>query len=1005
MLSCVSFPERSVEAAIDLDQNVTSATELLDIGFSGFVNLMPFRVQHVLLVSSLYESFILEEEGLLTELITSEYLDMNLSHAPRVSRVSTGREALEFIEEQSVDLVISMTRVADMSIVDLAEAVKERQADLPFVVLGDEPRTVLRAPAVRSSSAIDRSFIWSGDAKILLAIIKFVEDRRNAEHDTKVGDVRVIILVENSIRFYSTYLPLIYTELMKLTQSLMSEGLNRMHRLLRMRARPRILLAETYEEAWELYTKFSYNLLGVISDVRFPRGGELDPKAGLTFTRHVRQDAPYLPVLLQSSDAKYESMAAQLGACFLNKRSRNLLQHLREFILDNLGFGDFQFRLPDGTVVGRAKDMHELEELLARVPAESIGFHARHNHFSNWMMARTEFDLARRVRPARVTDFATLEEVRQYLLGALAEFRAKKQSGVITDFSARKFDVTTTFTRIGGGSIGGKARGLAFVNALLRHHNMSRRFEGARIFVPNSATLGTDVFDEFVDDNALHDLAEEDISDEEVSRRCLEAKLPGGILDDLKAFVRFIRYPLAVRSSSLLEDSQGRPFAGIYVTHMIPNNHADPAVRLDQLCDAVKRVYASTFFQAAKHYLEATGRHVEEEKMGVILQQVVGTRHGSRFYPTFSGVARSYNYYPAGEMSPEDGVACVALGLGKMVVEGGQSLMFSPLHPHVLPQFASTKDVLANSQRRFYALDISHPDVYPTADAEANLLLLDLDAAAEDGTLTPVGSVYSRENDVIYDGIHRPGPRVVTFAHVLKSNMFPLAETLRLLLNLGRDCIASPIEIEFAVDMSARPMQFGFLQIRPIIVQEEYESIQFENIPQQSTVCMSQKALGNGRLSAVRDIVYVKPDDFDPACTREIAVQIGKINDKLRKAEQASVMIGPGRWGTADRWLGIPVTWDQISTAQLIIETALKDFMVTPSQGTHFFQNLTSLGVGYFTIDPQVGQGFIDWQWLATLAATEETKFVRHVRLDEPLEIRIDGRHQLGVIFKPGQEV
>ena len=977
----------------------------LEVGFAGFHKLMPYRVQHVLLVSTLYESFILEEEGLLTELITSEYLDMNLSHAPRVSRVSTGHEALKLLGEEPVDLVITMTRLGgDLTVTEFADAVKWRKPDLPVVVLADEPRSIQRAPEIHAGGSIDGVFVWSGDAKILLAIIKLIEDRFNAEPDTKLGDVRVILLVENSVRFYSSYLPLIYTELMKLTQSLMAEGLNRMHRLLRMRARPRILLAENYEEAWELYTKFSANLLGVISDVRFPREGKLDSQAGLVFTRHIREDSPHMPVLLQSSDGSHAGAAGALNANFLNKRSRNLLMHLREFILDNLGFGDFTFRLPDSTVVGRAKDLRELEDVLQTVPVESIAFHARHNHFSNWMMARTEFELASRLRPAQVTDFPTLEGVREYLVRALQQFRDETQSGVITDFSARKFDVTNRFTRIGGGSIGGKARGLAFVNALIRHHDLSRRFDNVKIFVPNSATLGTDVFDEFLEENQLLEFVSQDVPDEVVSARFLEAKIPNHVLSDLTAFLRSVRYPLAVRSSSLLEDSQGRPFAGIYTTYMISNNHSDLAVRLDQLCDAIKRVYASTFFNAAKRYLDATGRHLEEEKMGVLLQEIVGSEHSGRFYPTFAGVARSYNFYPAGEIAPEEGVVAVALGLGKTVVEGGKCLMFSPGHPENLPQFATTKDMLANSQRQFYALDTRHPDRYPMADADANLLLCDLADAEQDGTLAHIGSVYSSENNRVYDGIRRPGPRIVSFAHVLKSQVFPLAEVLSELLELGQEGVAGPVEIEFAVDMSVTPMEFGFLQIRPIIVHEEYESVRLEDVSPDQALCYSERALGNGRISDLTDVVYVKPETFDAGKTREIAGQIGKINETLRTDERCAVFIGPGRWGTADRWLGIPVTWDQIACAQIIVETALENFMVTPSQGTHFFQNLTSLGVGYFSVDPNIKQGFINWSWLAEQNAIGETEFVRHVRLDAPLEVRIDGRSQRGVILKQSSD-
>lgn len=969
--------------------------------FGGFHNLMPHRIDDVLLVSSLYESFILEEDGLVGELITSEFHDLNLSNAPRVRRVAETREALETIQRRHVDLVITLTGPMRRNLAEFGAAAKRVRPDVPVVVLADDAGELLRQPQLRDKRVIDRTFVWNGDAKILLAIIKLIEDRLNADADTQMGDVRIIILVENSVRFYSTYLPLIYTELMKLTQSLMAEGVTPMHKLLRMRARPKILLAETYEEACELYRKYSPYLLGVISDVRFPRGGERDPEAGLEFTRMIRAEQPYLPVLLQSSDEWVAGAAADLHAAFLNKRSRTLFRDMRNFILNNLGFGDFVFTLPDGTEVDRAADLRAFEEALARVPEESILFHARNNHFSNWLMARTEFELASRIRPRKVSDFASIEDVRRYLISTLAEFREKSRAGVVTRFSPGTFDASSRFTRIGGGSIGGKARGLAFINALIRRHNLHNRFEGVRIAVPTSAVLGTEVFDAFIEENRLHRLLSEDVPDEEVVRICRSARMPGGVLRDLAAFLRLVRFPLAVRSSSLLEDSHDRPFAGIYETYMIPNNHPDLDVRLDQMFDAIKLVYASTWRRAAKRYLEATGRQPEEEKMGVILQEIVGSAFGDRFYPTFSGVARSYNFYPTPEMSPQDGVAAVALGLGKTVVEGGACLLFSPTHPHILPQYPTTQDLLAHSQREFFALNLTPDGTLPVSLADANLVRLGLDVAEQDGTLAPLGSVYSPENDMVYDGIFRSGPRLVTFAHVLKAGLFPLADALRLLLDLAGNSMGCPVEIEFAVDMTTKPMEFGFLQVRPIISDEESDAVRVGSVTPDEAICFSTQSLGHGRMGDLSDIVYVKPEQFDSAHTTQIAAEVARINESLRQAERACVLIGPGRWGTADRWLGIPVTWEQISSARVIVETTLQNFVVTPSQGTHFFQNLTSLRVGYLTVDPATDGGFIDWSWLDRQPSVTETEHLRHVRLARPLAVRLDGRTRRGAIFKP----
>ncbi|MCP4591075.1 MAG: histidine kinase, partial [bacterium] len=801
--------------------NILDTAQLQDefgSGFAGFHRLLPRRVQDMLLVCSLYESFILEEDGLVADLISSEFVELNLSHAPRVSRASTGHEALELISEREFDLVITMTRLGGWDVRTFAEEVKRIRPNVPVIVLAEEPRELARYTAqTEHRGAIDQFFVWRGDAKILLAIIKYVEDELNAEHDTRVGNVRVVILVENSVRFYSAYLPLIYTELMKQTQMLMSESLNCVQKLLRMRARPKILLAETFEDAWELYSKYKDYLLGVISDVRFPRGDGLDPEAGFEFIRRVRTDAPLMPVLLQSSDATNQARATELGACFLHKRSHTLLHDLRSFIVANLGFGDFVFRLSDGSEVARASDLRDLVNILPRVPEESVLFHAGSNHFSNWLMARSEFELAARIRPRTVTEFGSVGELRDYLVATLREFDERSQAGIISDFSRRRFSAAKTFTRIGGGSIGGKARGLAFVNALMKQHDLRSLFPGVRIAVPNSAAIGTAVFDAFLEENRLLDIVAADPGDEEIYQAFISAKLPAGVHGDLAAFLSSVRYPLAVRSSSLLEDSLGQPFAGVYSTHMLPNNHFNLGFRLDQLCDAIKLVYASTFTRSARRYLEVTGHRAEEEKMGVILQEIVGAQYEDCFYPTFSGVVRSYNYYPFGKLQPSDGIACVALGLGEMVVEGGEFLMFAPPHPHVLPQFATTNDLLTNSQRQFYALDMGHPERYPTPDADANILTLGLDVAERHGTLASVGSVYSPENDAVYDGVTRSGPRLVTFAHVLKSDVFPLANILQVLLEIGRRGMACPIEIEFAVNMKAKPMEFGFLQIRPTV--------------------------------------------------------------------------------------------------------------------------------------------------------------------------------------------
>lgn len=973
----------------------------LGTGVAGFQELFPYRVQELLLVCSLYESFILEEDGLVADLIVSEYQELNLSHAPRVWHVPTGAQALELIKQRPFDLVITMTGLGDMPVPAFAEGVKKIRPDLNVVVLTDEPREVASYSNIDKRGAIDRIFMWYGDAKILLAIIKHVEDQLNAEHDTKVGNVRVIILIENSMRFYSSYLPLIYTELMKQTQALMAEGINPVHKLLRMRARPKILLAETFEQAWEYYVKYRANVLGVISDIRFSRNGVADSAAGLEFARLVKKDSPQMPVLLQSSDASHERAATELGAYFLHKKSLRLLQELRSFILNNFGFGDFVFRMPDGGEVARAADLRDMIEKLQKVPDESLLFHAGSDHFSNWLMARTEFELAARIRPRKVSEFADAASVRKYLIDTFAEFYERSQAGVIADFSRRRFSRAVSFVRIGGGSIGGKARGLAFINALLKRHDVRHRWPSVRVAVPNAAAIGTEVFDAFLEEHRLDEVIVRDMDDDELARAFLAAPLPQAVLNDMTAFLECVRCPLAVRSSSLLEDSHGQPFAGIYRTYMIPNNHPDAAVRRDRLSDAVKLVYASTYFRAARLYQEATGHNFEEEKMGVILQEIVGAPYGGRFYPNFSGVARSYNFYPLGRLKPEDGVACVALGLGKMVVEGGEMLMFSPRHPRVLPQFTTVDDLFANSQRHFYALDMAHPGPHLSADADQNLVNCDLDAAEQDGTLTSLGSTYSVQDEAVYDGIARSGPRLVTFAHVLKSGVFPLADILTFLLEIGHQAMACPIEIEFAVNMRSDPMQFGVLQIRPTVSDEACEPVSLEDVDHRKLVCYSPHTMGNGYIRNVRDVVFVRPERFDSAHTRLIAGEVGRINESLKKAGRPCILIGPGRWGSADHWLGIPVTWEHISSAQAVVETSLHNFVVTPSQGSHFFQNLTCFRVGYMTVNPTAGGGFVDWEWLNNQPAAAETGFLRHITCEQPLEVRLDGRTRCGMIFKP----
>ncbi|MGD0309646.1 MAG: PEP/pyruvate-binding domain-containing protein [Acidobacteriota bacterium] len=968
-----------------------------EVQFGGFDKLMPYRIREILLVSSPYDSSSIAEDDRLTELIFSEYLDLRLHYAPRVTRASSAKESLDHIRKGRFDMILTMMRVGNMDVIEFAREVKKISPALPVILLAYNLLDVERLRA-ENFAGIDHVFLWLGDVKILLAIIKLLEDRMNIDQDLKAAGVQTILLIEDSVRFYSAYLPLIYSELMKQTRLLIAEGVNLSHKMLRMRARPKILMASTYEEAMALYRQYRSNLLGLISDVQFPREGKLDPEAGFRFASLVKQDSWDMPVLLQSVDSTAAARAREIGASFLNKHSESLLSELRQFILEFFGFGDFIFRSPSGDELGRVADLHAMVNLLPKIPAESVAYHANRNHFSRWLKARTEFELAHRIRPVALADFKTVDDLRSYLIRNFERSLHQAQIGVTVNFSPEYFTPDINFVKIGSGSLGGKARGIAFFNTLMGRSSFTHRFEGARIAIPNTAVVATDLFDAFMEQNDLYPIIHEDVGDESLRDTCVSAALPQSLMKDLKGFVEKVRYPLAVRSSSLMEDSQSQPFAGIYETYLLPNSHPDARVRLEQLCRAIKLVYASTFSREARAYLGTTPHLQDEEKMAVILQRLVGCRYADRFYPSFSGVAQSYNFYPMPPIQPEDGAAHVALGLGKAVVDGYRVLRFSPAHPRHLHQFATLNDYLNNSQKEFLALDMRHPEHPVDYDSSANLVRLGLDAAEQDGTLQALGSTYSVENQAVYDGISRPGPRLVTFAHILKHRMFPLAEMLKFVLEISTEAIGCHVEMEFAVDLAERI--FYILQMRPMTALENGVKVNLQDIDMGKAVCHSRRALGHGFIDDLADVVYVKPEAFNPADSKTIAREIGEINDRLRKEGHGYVLIGPGRWGTADPWLGIPVTWGQISAARLIIETTLPGFIVDPSFGTHFLHNVTALGIGYFTINHVAGDGNIDWRWLHDQKAVSESSRLRHVRLPKPLDVRIDGRSGEGVVLR-----
>jgi CheY-like chemotaxis protein len=963
---------------------------------------MRHRVQDILLVSSLYDSYILAADGQLDELILGEFRALTLRQTPSLTHVPTADEALRLVGAGArYDLVLTSMNVGEMSALALAKGLRTLGSTTPVVLLAYSSGDIEQIARRDDVMALDRIFLWQGDVRLLLAIVNDVEDRLNVSHDTGELGVQAVIVIEDNVRFYSSFLPAIYRELLHQSDKVAPEGVNLADRLMRAQARPKILLCHRYEEAWAYFSTYEENILGVVSDIEFPWAGRLRGDAGVEFARRVRERQPDVPVMLQSSRAENQSLAREVGAAFLLKNSPLLLHQLRQFMVDNFGFGEFVFRRRDGTEVGRAGDLRALEETLRSVPAESVAYHAEGNHFSRWLKARTEFALAHSLRPRQVSDFATIDGLRWHLVDAIHEYRRQRRLTTVADFDVASFDPTSPFSRIGGGSLGGKARGLAFVGLLLAESDAIDRFPDVHIEVPPSVVLGTDVFDEFLEANGLRDLAIESADEAALATRFLSARLTEGVRADLVAFLRRVDYPLAVRSSSLLEDSHYQPFAGVYDTLMLPNNHDDLEVRLAHLVDAIRLVYASMFGRRAKAYLSATPYRLEEEKMAVIVQKVVGAAHGPRFYPDFAGVARSHNFYPTAPMSSSDGVAAVALGLGAMVVEGEACVRFCPRFPQHQMPFGSAGDLLENSQREFYALRLdgrTGDGPYGAATARSGL-----DAAERDGTLSWLGSTYSPENDTINDGVSRPGVRLVSFAPILKHRLFPLAEILDVLLELGTRGTGGPVELEFAVNLSTprdQPREFGFLQLRPLALARELATLDLGAVRRADLICQSTSVLGHGEVELF-DIVVVDVHRFDRGRSLPVAQDLRRFNAALVAEKRPYLLIGVGRLGSRDPFLGIPVTWDQISGARTIVEAGFRDFRVTPSQGTHFFQNLCTSNVGYFTVNPEAGEGFIDWAWLAGVPAHRETAHVRHLRLSSPILIRMNGSRNEGVILKP----
>lgn len=974
-------------------------------------SLMPFRVREVLLVSSEYDAFVLEEDGPITDRLFQGYTELNLSWAPRLTHANSVSKAMAMMGTRRFDMVITVVRIQDTDAAAFSRDVKLRYPFLPVVLLAFEEGDLRAFPGGAPPATLDQVFLWTGDARCLLAVIKLLEDHTNVEHDTGSADVPIILVVEDSLRVYSHFLALLYPELLAQSHSLIAEGLNDLHRLMRMRGRPKILLANSYDEAIKIYRKYAPHIFAVITDADIPRRAlPRRTDAGVALARLIRTEKLELPILIQSAQSELAVPAREVTCWFIDKNSPDVPQQLSAFLREGLGFGDFVFRIPDRTEVGRAADIYELEQLLRIVPAESLAYHASLNHFSLWLKARGMYWLAASLRPRKVEEFTNLEDYRRFFITLLQEDRMQQQEGVITDFSPRQTGEENRFVRIGRGSIGGKGRSIAFVSSQIASRSLFRAIPGLEISVPKSVVVGTEEFDRFLAHNPVNDLLA-GADDREIALRIISGQLRPEFQTNLRAAFTALRGPLAVRSSSLLEDSRFQPFAGIYATYMLPNNHPDPEVRFTDLRQAVKAVYASAFSRDARTYVAGTPHEIDDQKMAVVIQQVVGRPHGTRFYPQLSGVAQSFNFYPVGGQRPEEGIAAIALGLGHMVVGGGQVLSFSPGAPNVLPQFPDTAAVLRNTQLRFYAVDLARPRVDLFSGPEASLIECDLETAEQDGMLELAGSVYCAGDDVFRETMTAPGPRVVTFANLLKWNALPLAKGLRTLLEVLRDGVGGEVEIEFALDLRdwgqdaprgqrRRLPRLFVLQVRPLAA-PEYHRLEFDplDLPAEEVFCRADKSLGDGVLRNVRDVVYVTKADVDSSFTRAAARDVSAVNERLTAEERPYLLIGPGRWGTSDPSLGVPVNWADIAGVRAIIESPMGGHHVEPSQGTHFFNNVTAKRIGYLTLCEGAGS-FLDVEWLGNQPALTETERVRHVRLEQPLVICLDGLHGTAMILK-----
>ena len=975
----------------------------LKFGEDNFHNLMKFRIKKILLISTFYDAYIFEYDAKLSNQIVGEYHSLNLTTVPRLTSVPTGEDALKKLSEESFDLVISTIRIGEMSPFDLSEKIHQIKPELPILLLLTVKTDINLIDSNRDKMEnIEEVFLWNGNPRLFLAMIKYVEDKRNAPYDTGKGYVNVILLVEDSITFSSIYLPLLYAEIMEQTQRLISEEQNDNNKYLRMRTRPKVIMVRSFEDAVEAVSTYKNSLLGIISDIEYLHQGEIDTDAGFKFLSYLEENNIEVPVLLQSSDNTKRPRAESLNVKFLHKKSSTLLADISQFIFRKLGFGSLIFKDDKGKEIGRVKYLADFEKVLPSIPPEVLVYYSQNNSFSAWLTAHGDIEMAKRVKPVQVSDFPSLEEHKDFLLQIFKRIREKRNKGKIVDFDKDILGERDVVVRLGSGSLGGKGRGLAFFNALLTIMDIDSNFRKAAIGIPKSIILGTGVFDTFIETNNLVDI-HIGKNDSQIKKIFLEGSLPDNIKDYLVQLLEYCKCPVAVRSSGLLEDSQSQPFAGVYATYMLANNSENFSERFKQLTDAVKLVFASVYLENAVSYIETLNYGIEEEKMAVIIQEIVGEQHENFFYPHFSGTAQSYNYYPISHMEHSEGVSNIAVGLGQSVVGGGKDYMFCPSHPDI--QYGSADDMIRSTQTEFFALNMSKMETDLTKGEEETLVKLSVKKAEEHKTLIHLASVWDNSNERLIEDLSVPGPRVINFANILKYNYFPLSKILEKLLDISQKAMGIPVEIEFAVDLKKTKdilPTFYLLQVRPLSHNEEEVSIAPEYLTKEKSFLYSTESLGNGNINTISDIIFLDPSKFDKTRTMEMKDEIKEMNEIIKSQDKNYILIGPGRWGTRDRFLGIPVNWGEINRAGVIIETGLQDFDIEPSQGSHFFHNLVALNIGYLNIPYHHtgGESFIDWEFLGSLKLIEKREFFTHVKNNNPFSILMDGKAGSAVILK-----